>query len=400
MKTLHRDHWNVPVLSWCENLEPSAFEQISNLASHPAIFHHVALMPDCHTGYGMPIGGVIACDGYVIPNAVGVDIGCGMCAVKTSLKHEQLTEKILFSIIDTLKQNIPVGEGRHHRAEQKWAGFDAYLDEAGGFAPWFTDHARELAYKGLGSLGGGNHFLEIQKDESDYIWLMLHSGSRNLGYTIASYYHEQAKDLCNKTGLSLPSPDLACLPEGSSQGKDYIRDMGFALSYAKENRARMLAKFFQCVKEWFPEVVFDEEINIHHNYAAKEHHFDRDVWVHRKGATAAAESQWGIIPGSMGTSSYIVKGKGNPDSFCSCSHGAGRVMGRNQASFSLDIKDVNEAMKGIVFSGWKNRKIRGEKRLDLGEAPQAYKDIHQVIADQNELVEPVVVLKPLAVVKG
>ena len=372
--------------------------QAENLANHPAVFHHVALMPDCHQGFGMPIGGVIACDNAVIPNAVGVDIGCGMCAVKTNIPAENIPEKNVFrALIYEIKKFIPVGAGKHHKKTQKWNRFDEDYSKKG----WFSNHLWELARKSLGTLGGGNHFIEIQKGDDGFLWLMLHSGSRFLGYKIAEFYHKLALESNKNEKVKLPSDELAFFRADSSNGKNYINDMNFALEFAKENRARMLIVFKSIFADFFKNVTFQNEINIHHNYAAQESHFSKNVWVHRKGATSAKNGEFGIIPGSMGTPSYIVRGKGNPNSFCSCSHGAGRVMSRMKASKILSPDECDKAMGDIVYDRWKKSRHKKTKGLyDLGEAPQAYKNIDDVISAQLDLIEPIVKLHPLAVVKG
>lgn len=399
-----------PVKSWCKNLEDSALEQAKNLANHPVIARHVALMPDCHMGYGMPIGGVIACKNAVIPNAVGVDIGCGMGAVRTNYNAEKLKSlSEIRQITEYIKKRIPVGEGHAHKTEQEWNGFNEYIESLGitealeeyknpPLPGWLDKRGWTLAKKNLGTLGGGNHFIELQKSQTGEIWLMLHSGSRNLGYRIAKHYHTLAVDLNNKWHSNIPTSQLAFLPADHKEGENYIRDMNFALEYARENRRRMMNIFKEAMEHFLPGIEFTEEINIHHNYAALEHHFDQNLWVHRKGATSAKEGEPGIIPGSMGTSSYIVRGKGNPESFQSCSHGAGRKMGRLQACRTLTVEECNDAMKGIVFDRW--NKIQKQKLWDLGESPLAYKDIDQVIQAEMDLIEPVVKLSPLGVIKG
>ena len=388
----------IPIKSWCENVEDGAMVQAINLANHPAVFKHVALMPDCHKGFGMPIGGVIACENVVIPNAVGVDIGCGMCAVKTNIPVSLIPdEQDIRSILENIKKYVPVAAGRHHKKTQNWDGFNIDIANKG----WFTKHTWELAQKSLGTLGGGNHFIELQKGNDGFIWLMLHSGSRNLGYTIAEYYHNIALKFNQKERIEIPDNELAFLYTNSKNGQNYIRDMNFALDFAKENRARMIKIFKSVFADFFKNVVFEKEINIHHNYASKETHFSKEVWVHRKGATSAKKSQLGIIPGSMGTPSYIIEGNGNPDSFCSCSHGAGRVMSRIKASKSLTKEECNKAMGDIVFDRWnklRHKKARG--LFDLGEAPQAYKNIDSVIEAQLDLIKPIVKLEPIGVIKG
>lgn len=403
----------LPIKSWCAELDEKALEQARNLAAHPATFKHVALMPDAHVGYGMPIGGVIGCRDAVIPNAVGVDIGCGMGALRTNLTvHDFPDMASIRQVLDTVKQQVPVGEGRSHQRKQSWDGFEAYLAERGISESNFTDqstdwldkHTWELAHKSLGSLGGGNHFIELQADAEDRIWLMLHSGSRNLGYKIADFYHKTALALNAQWKSDIPDKELAFLPTDSVEGRGYIRDMQFALRFAEENRRRMMQAFKEALTQFFPQVTFHDEVNIHHNYANLEAHFGENVWIHRKGATSAKTGEMGIIPGSMGTSSYIVRGKGHPESFMSCSHGAGRKLGRMAACRELDESACNEAMAGIVFDRWKPVKSWGKKRgpkmVDLGEAPQAYKDIDAVIEAELDLIEPLVKLRPLGVIKG
>lgn len=397
----------VAIKSWCKDLEPDALQQAANLAAHPVIDMHVALMADCHIGYGMPIGGVIACRDAVIPNAVGVDIGCGMGAVETSLTVDEIGEaREIRGIINAIKLLIPVGEGKRHAKAKSWYGFAEYEDEIANDVPdWFDRSKLDHDRKNLGTLGGGNHFIEIQASEDDRIWLMLHSGSRNLGYRIASYYNKLAIELNSKDRVELPCKDLAFLSTDSKEGQNYIRDMNFALRYASENRAKMMAVTKTVMAEHFADIKFAEEINIHHNYAAYERHFGHDVWIHRKGATSARKGELGIIPGSMGASSCIVRGLGNPESFNSCSHGAGRKMGRMQASRLLTLEECDRAMEGIVFDRWGKVGGFGRKKAkgatyDFGEAPQAYKDIDAVIRSQLDLIEPLVKLRPLGVIKG
>jgi len=384
------DLGNVPVKSWCERVEKGALEQAANLANHPKVFGHVVLMPDCHVGYGMPIGGVAACKDAIIPNAVGVDIGCGMCAVQTDFPVSEISRTQISRCLEETRQRVPLGEGHCHKQPQEWERFGELPD-------WLDGRARELAFKNLGSLGGGNHFIEIQAGDDGTLWLMLHSGSRNLGYRIAEHHHKIA--LRKAPGFG----DLAYLDAESEAGQAYILEMNFALAYARENRARMMQVFRVAMSRTSRGIKFVQEINIHHNYAAMEEHFGERVWVHRKGATSAQEDEMGIIPGSMGTPSYIVQGKGNADSFASCSHGAGRTMGRMAASRTLSREECDKAMEGIVFSGWHPTRGRGRKgagMLDLSEAPQAYKDIDEVIEAELDLVEPVVKLRPLGVLKG
>jgi tRNA-splicing ligase RtcB len=398
------DSMRIPVKSWSEEMEPACLKQAENLAAHPATFHHIALMPDCHVGYGMPIGGVIACENVVIPNAVGVDIGCGMVAVETNVPAGLFADmNKRRTVMNTVKSLAPAGEGVSRKSPMKWDGFEQYLeslkDEKQPQWPSNLDRCN------LGTLGGGNHFIEMQRDEAEMIWLMIHSGSRNLGYRIAGLYHEQAKTLNKQFHVNLSDSDLAFLPVESEAGRNYIRDMNFALRYALENRRWLMQCFKQALIDAAGEVEFKQEVNIHHNYAAYEEHFGKKVWVHRKGATSAREGEIGIIPGSMGASSYIVRGLGNADSFMSCSHGAGRNMGRSEACRNLSVDDCDKAMAGIAFDRWPEFRSKwkkgGDKGLfDLSEAPLAYKDIDEVIKAELDLIEPLVKLSPLAVVKG
>ena len=394
------DSLRIPVKSWCENVEDGALQQAMDLARHPALERYVALMPDCHLGYGMPIGGVIAVKNAILPCAVGVDIGCGMIAVQTNVPAERLADmQDRRAVQDELKKRIPVGEGVAHQQKQAWDGFERYLDANGPVC----DFANDLDRRNLGTLGGGNHFIELQKSDDGFIWLMIHSGSRNLGKRIEKHYQDIAKKLDEMFHVNLPNPELAFLPMDIQEGKDYFRDMTFALEYALENRHRMMAVFKEVLADAVPDVEFQQEINIHHNYAALEFHLGQNLYIHRKGATSAREGQIGIIPGSMGTASYIVKGLGNEESFTSCSHGAGRTMSRMAANTQLSVEECDAAMDGIVYERWNKCKgfdKRPKEQLDLSEAPQAYKPIDDVIAAEADLVTPLVRLTPMAVLKG
>ena len=398
MEWTDSDSGRIQILSWCRNIEKTAMVQAVNLSRHSQLWSHVAIMADCHPGYGMPIGGVIACGNAVIPYAVGVDIGCGMVAVRTDTPAESISKADIRSIMDKTGKNIPTGEGHSHRSSQKW-------EHWGRLPDWLDKRGRELAENSLGTLGGGNHFMELQEGDDGFIWLMIHSGSRNIGYRIANHHHRIAVKHCRNHSEVLPAQDLSFLPVESNDGRGYIKDMKFALDYALENRIRLMESFKAIYSGVVTGARFCDHVNIHHNYAALENHFGRDVWVHRKGATSAKKGQKGIIPGSMGTHSFIIQGLGNPDSFCSCSHGAGRVMGRREASRKLTLGNCNASMKDVVFSGWKTysgfgKRKKGAPLLDLSEAPEAYKDIEEVMEAQQDLVKPLVRLKPLGVVKG
>ena len=376
----------IPIKSWVRDIEQGALEQAKNLANLPFAFKHVALMPDCHEGYGMPIGGVLATRNVVIPNAVGVDIGCGMCALQTSLKDIQ--PKKLQKIINRIKETIPVGF-EHHKFDQ-----DENLLPERKFPMKIIDSQFNSAKRQVGTLGGGNHFIEIQKAADKSIWIMIHSGSRNLGKQVADNYNNIAKELNVKMNVELPKHwQLAYLPTDTEEAQNYLNEMNFCVDFAFANRKLMIDN----IKEIFEDIVhssFGDFINIAHNYARIENHFGENVIIHRKGATSAGVGEKGIIPGSQGTKSFIVSGKGNPESFESCSHGAGRKLGRKQAQRSLNLKREIEAMnkKGILHD------IRTEKQLD--EAPGAYKDIDLVMKNQEDLVEILVELIPLAVIKG
>lgn len=379
----------IPIKSWCDNIEPGALKQAVNLTRLPFVYGHVALMADCHEGFGMPIGGVIACKDAIVPNAVGVDIGCGMCAVQTDLPVSSIDADTVRTIFNRIRGLVPMGFD-HHKKTQDWKGFDNAPDVA------VIQRELDSAKKQLGTLGGGNHFIEIQAGSDGHVWLMIHSGSRNFGYKIAGEYHAKALKYCQQHHFELPDKDLAFLPMDHQLAQEYKAAMDYALAFAAENRQRIKEV---CAEQMQYETRcgFLKEINIHHNFAAEETHYGRTLVVHRKGATRAVNGLDGIIPGSMGTSSYIVRGLGNPDSFLSSSHGAGRVMGRNDANRRLTYEQVRQAMKGIVFDTWP----RGRKgKIDLSEAPQAYKDIDAVMESQKDLVEVFVKLRPLGVVKG
>ena len=380
----------IPIKMWLDDIEEGALAQARNLSNLPFAFKHIALMPDCHQGFGMPIGGVLATEGYVIPNAVGVDIGCGMHAVKTNIKIEDFKTDTLKEIMGEIRKKIPVGF-KHHKEnyEDKMPPCSLNL-----LTDMIVSQEWKSACSQIGTLGGGNHFIEIQKGNDGFIWFMIHSGSRNLGFKVAHYYNEVAKELNKKWKSAVPpSHDLAYLPLDSSEAKSYLQEMNYCLEFAKANRELMAT----WIKEIFVNKTgceFEDEIDIHHNYAQMENHFGKNVMLHRKGATSAKEGQIGIIPGSQGTSSYIVKGLGNPESFMSCSHGAGRKMGRNVAKDILNLEEEQKNLddQGILHS------VRGTSSLD--EAPGAYKDIDTVMKNQEDLVVIVTELKPLGVIKG
>lgn len=383
----------LPILLWLDKLEEEALGQAKNLASLPFAFHHVALMADAHVGYGMPIGGVLAAEGAVIPNGVGVDIGCGMRAVQTGL--QELSQEQLQDIHRRLRQAVPLGFKHHSRPRSVELmpplarGLD--LADLPVVAAEFDSARRQL-----GTLGGGNHFMEIQAGSDGHIWLMVHSGSRNLGYQVAGVYNKLAIRLADKGGTRLvPAKwQLDFLVLGSEEGERYLREMRYCVAFAKANRREMMQVMQEVVAEVSGCGRFAPALDVAHNYAATERHFGREVCVHRKGAIRAGAEEPGIIPGSQGSSSYIVRGLGHADSFSSCSHGAGRVMGRKEAQRTLDLEEeLRKLKRRNVVHGMRSRK-------DLDEAPGAYKDIGEVMANQQDLVTIEVELQPLAVVKG
>ena len=377
---------------WTDYVEESAMRQIENLTTLPFLYHHLAIMPDVHTGMGMPIGGVLACENAVVPNAVGVDIGCGMCAVKTNWKVADIPVDVLRKqIMRGIRKRIPLGMDHHKEAQD-----EKYLPQGHDIDKMEIVKRRQISVtKEVGTLGGGNHFIELQRDESGNLWIMIHSGSRNLGKLVGDYYNEKAKVL-NTRWHSVVSPEirLPFLPTRTEEFNAYWREMEYCVDFALCNRRLMMERIEEVIKDAIPEVEFEPMINIAHNYAAWENHYEKNVIVHRKGATLAREGVIGIIPGSQGTASYIVEGLGNPESFCSCSHGAGRTMSRTAAIRDLNLKEELDRLeaKGIIHA------IRGQS--DMQEATGAYKDIEQVIANEADLVKVKTRLLPVAVIKG
>ena len=383
---------NRPVKIWTNDVEESAMRQIENLTTLPFLHHHLAIMPDVHAGMGMPIGGVLACDGAVIPNAVGVDIGCGMCAVKTNWKMEDLPPHVIRKeIMKGIRARIPLGMDHHKEAQDA-----KYLPQGHDIDKMEIVKRRQHSIlHEVGTLGGGNHFIELQKDEEGNLWIMIHSGSRNLGKQVGDYYNKIAVSL-NEKWHSVVSPEirLPFLPHGTREFGAYWNEMKYCIDFALCNRRLMMERIQEVIADSLKGIEFEPMINIAHNYAAFEHHFGKDVIVHRKGATLAREGVIGIIPGSQGTASYIVEGLGNPDSFCSCSHGAGRVLSRKAAIKTLDMNAEvrNLEAKGIIHA------IRCQD--DMQEASGAYKDIDTVIANESDLVKLKTKLLPIAVIKG
>jgi len=375
-----------PIKIWARDLEEGALEQARNVANLPFIYKHIAIMPDGHQGYGMPIGGVMATTGVVVPNAVGVDIGCGMCAVKTSVEH--LDTAARKRIMSRIRETVPVGFKHREDTTMKEC-----MPRVEADMPIVTKEFQKAIHQ-LGTLGGGNHFIELQQGNDGFVWVMIHSGSRNLGYKVAKHYNDVAKTLNTRWHSTVPLKwDLAFLPLTTPEAAEYLLEMNYCVEFAFENRKIMMNQVMSALQE-VNKTHFEEIINIAHNYAALEHHGNANVMVHRKGATRARDGEVGIIPGSQGTASYIVEGLGNPVSFKSCSHGAGRRMGRKEATRRLDLAEEQKRLDdlGVVHS------VRVAN--DLDEAPGAYKDIEDVMELQADLVTPIVKLTPLAVVKG
>ncbi len=387
-QVVYNKNQRVPVKLWLEDIEEGALEQAINLSKLPFAYKHIAIMPDSHQGYGMPIGGVLATKNAIIPNAVGVDIGCGMGAVKTNVKFEQLSKETLKKIMGQIRETIPVGFKHHSEAQDKKL-----------FPAWLPDHKSiveeelEKAKFQIGTLGGGNHFIEIQRDEDNFIWFMVHSGSRNVGYTTAKHYNQKAKELNQRWFSDVPK-ELAFFPRGNEYYSKYEQEMNWCVLFAKANRALMIQRIKDAFEDNIKDVGYIVQINKPHNYADIENHFGSNVMVHRKGACRAREGELVMIPGSQGTNSYIVVGKGNKESFTSCSHGAGRVMSRTKAKKTLSVEEESKKLDemGVLHA------IRG--RDDLDEAPSSYKDITKVMNNQKDLVDIKHTLTPLGVVKG
>lgn len=387
----------VPVAIYTNDIEPGALAQLRNLSRLPVVFHHVAAMPDVHQGIGATVGSVIATREAIIPSAVGVDIGCGMVAARLSLDTTALDEKRLRRIYDQITRDIPVGFAQHEES-------DAHRDVARPFAARLRHilegHpgvAKKMGRQSnwvrqLGTLGGGNHFIELCLDEANRLWVMLHSGSRGIGNAIGTYFIELARRDMERQEVQLPDRDLAYLREGSTFFDDYVAAVHWAQDYARQNRQCMLDRILAGLTRHLPAFsVTAEVVNCHHNYVARETHFGSQVWVTRKGAIHAGTGELGIIPGSMGARSYIVRGKGNPESFQSCAHGAGRRMSRTAAQKRFSTDDLARQTAGVVC-----RKDRGV----VDEIPGAYKDIDQVMTNQEDLVSVVHTLKQVICVKG
>lgn len=380
---------------WTEDIEPEAFQQLRNIAQLPFVHHTgIAVMPDVHAGIGATVGSVIPTQGAIIPAAVGVDIGCGMTAIRTSLAASDLPDS-LSPLRAAIEKVVPVGVGKggEHKDRDDWFITDRI--RALGELPHFFDDEEHVvkAHKQLGTLGGGNHFIEICLDRLQRVWIMLHSGSRGIGNQIGRFYIEQARKLAEKYFINLPDRDLAYLAEGTTEFDNYVAAVGWAQDYAARNREVMMAEVVGALQSQVskPFTYGNMAINCHHNYIVKENHFGANLWITRKGAIRAREGDLGIIPGSMGQRSYIVLGRGNAESLCSCSHGAGRRMSRTKARNHFSVDDLQAQTQGV------------ECRKDAGvldEIPGAYKDIDVVMENQRDLVDVIAVLKQVVCVKG
>ena len=387
----------LPVKIWTDEVEPHARQQLVNLSTLPFIYRHVAAMPDVHSGIGATIGSVIATQNAIIPAAVGVDIGCGMIACRLSLEANDLSEVLLKKVYDQINRDVPVGREQHKedRALTDYAlPFGAQLQRMTDKHPKLLKSFGKSSdwVRQMGSLGGGNHFIELCLDESSRIWVMLHSGSRGIGNAIGSYFIELARKDMERWMINLPDRDLAYFPEGTDHFDDYSEAVHWAQDYAYANRQAMLDLILAALARHLPAFqVTAEAVNCHHNYVARENHYGENVWITRKGAIRARAGDLGIIPGSMGAKSFIVRGKGNPESFCSCSHGAGRKMSRTAAEKAFTTADLARQTEGVVC-----RKDKGV----IDEIPGAYKDIDEVMTNQEDLVEVMHTLKQVVCVKG
>ncbi len=384
----------VPLKIWARDVEPTALSQLENVARLPWVFRHVVAMPDVHWGIGATVGSVIAMKQAVAPAAVGVDMGCGMGAVRLGLVGSDLPES-LSGIRREFERSIPVGFSAHELPAFEQSGFLKaecvdLLKKMSGLIPLGSKIENRAASQ-LGTLGGGNHFIELCLDENDQVWLMLHSGSRNIGKVLAESHIARAKKLSHNQ--ELPDPDLAVFLEKTPEMRQYRHDLFWAQEYAMLNRRLMMELLLHSLKKFFPEEKLRpvQTVWCHHNYVAEEFHFHTQVLVTRKGAISAQRDQWGIIPGSMGAKSYIVQGLGNPESFCSASHGAGRAMSRGAAKRRFSIEDLKKQTLGV------------ECRKDIAvidEIPSAYKNIDRVMEQQKDLVRVKAILKQVLCVKG
>lgn len=387
----------VPVKIWTNDVDERSRGQLANIANMPFVHHHVAAMPDVHLGIGATVGSVIATHKAIIPAAVGVDIGCGMVAARLSLTANDLDEKSLKKVFDQISCDVPVGRAQH---KDSLVLVDSVRPFEPGLKVLVDRHPELLKSFGklskwanqMGTLGGGNHFIEICLDESNQVWVMLHSGSRGIGNAIADYFIKLARKDMERWMIQLPDRDLAYFPEGSEHFADYVEAVHWAQDYAFANRQAMLDLVLKGLERHLPSfTVTIEAVNCHHNYVAMEHHYGANVWVTRKGAIRAREGDLGIVPGSMGARSFIVRGKGNAESFCSSAHGAGRRMSRTEAAKTFSEADLEQQTSGVIC-----RKDKGV----IDEIPGAYKDIDVVMENQKDLTEILHTLKQVVCVKG
>lgn len=410
MFVLQRESGNYPLKVWLnseKDLEATCMEQASHLMQLPFLHKWVCLMPDTHAGMGMPIGGVIAAKDVVIPNAVGVDIGCGMAYVGTNIPVCVLKETMTGSgnlvqgMVGDILRNIPVGFA-HHKNPMPCYTLDAAMEE---LEKYEKDEELlgqlEAGYFQIGTLGGGNHFIELQEDDKGFLSVMIHSGSRHFGKSVCDYFHQKARNLNQRWYSRVPDEyRLAFLPVETEEGRAYLNWMNLSMAFARENREKMMLAVKAVMEKWIGRYTdltleYQDEINCHHNYAALEHHFSEDVWIHRKGAVRAGNGELTVIPGAMGSYSYVVMGLGNTESFCSSSHGAGRAYSRKGAMAAFTCEEVLVDLKdqGVVLGKKNKRDVAEESRF-------AYKDINTVMANQQDLVTPVKRLSTIGVVKG
>ena len=386
----------VPVKVWTRDIDLASIEQLRNVARLPFVFHHVAAMPDVHAGMGATIGSVIATKGAVIPAAAGVDVGCGMLAVRTNLLRKEFTDQDLELLMVEILKRVPVGREQRDKAQirnQICESFAEGLADILGQEPDMLKPMVKSDWRAqMGTLGSGNHFIELASDEENQLWIMLHTGSRGVGNTMASFFIKRAKELSKANGEILPDINLASLKEGSDEFNLYMKAVDWAQAYAMTNRQEILKDVLEAIQVLRPEAQLEGEIvNCHHNYVAQEEHFGEMVWVTRKGAIRAGLGEKGIIPGSMGARSYIVEGLGSEESFCSSSHGAGRKMSRTEAKKHFSVDDLKKQTNDVVC-----RKDEGV----LDEIPSAYKSIEEVMANQSDLTRTLHELKQVLCVKG
>lgn len=393
MKRVMQEEGSRPIKIWTEEVEDSALQQLKNIARLPFIAGNgVACMPDVHAGIGATVGTVIATDKAIIPAAVGVDIGCGMNAVRLSLKASDLPDSLV-TIRHQIEHDVPLGAGGAHSTKHPPETDEGLWWRLAALTAKHPILAKHHAQRQLGSLGSGNHFIELCIDEAQDVWIMLHSGSRGVGNLIGRYFIEKAKKRMEQYFISLPDGDLAYFPEDTDDFNDYVEAVNWAQDYALENRRAMMEAVVAALRMHLPIefTITHEAVNCHHNYVERENHFGRNLWVTRKGAIRARAGDLGIIPGSMGQRSYIVRGKGNLQSYCSCSHGAGRKMSRSEARRTFTVADLEAQTAGV------------ECRKDdavLDEIPGSYKNIDTVMENQRDLVEVVHTLKQVLCVKG